>query len=179
MNQSGNQTNLTEKLPSSHRYSAISTSTSLQPAVTPQNAQCTCLYTQGNCKAAGGGTIATTLPYVRTPPQLPKHDQVHELYPSTLRGHEAIFRCTVNSVSKFFLNSCTCAHSVRSRKPLCGPSRSKEKCAQCMTEPWKLWETLRECSGVHGGARLCRFPILTPADMTGFTVKTEIYYLNP
>ena len=52
---------------------------------------------------------------------------------STLRGHEAIFRYTVNSVSKFFLNSCTCAHSVRSRKPLCGPSRSKEKCAQCMT----------------------------------------------
>ena len=40
---------------------------------------------------------------------------------STLRGHEAIFRCTVNSISTFFLNSCTCAHLVRSRKPLCGP----------------------------------------------------------
>ena len=52
-----------------------------------------------------------------------------------LRGHEAIFRYTVNSVSKIFLNSCTCAHSVRSRKPLCGPSRSKEKCAQCMVAP--------------------------------------------
>ena len=59
---------------------------------------------------------------------------------SALRGHEAIFRCTVNSVSKFFLNSCTCAHSVRSRKPLCGPSRSKEKCAQCMHAPRKHYE---------------------------------------
>ena len=54
---------------------------------------------------------------------------------SALRGHEAIFRYTVNSVSKFFLNSCTCAHAVRSRKPLCGPSRAKEKCAQCMVDP--------------------------------------------
>ena len=45
------------------------------------------------------------------------------------------FRYTVNSVSNFFLNSCTCAHSVRFRKPLCGPSRSKEKCAQCMVAP--------------------------------------------
>ena len=94
-----------------------------------------------------------------------------------LRGHEAIFRCTVNSVSKFFLNSCTCAHSVRSRKPLCGPSRSKEKCAQCMTDPRKFTDTLRECSGVHGGARLCRYLVWTSVDMTGFTVKTEIYYL--
>ena len=31
------------------------------------------VYTQGNCKAAGGGTIATPLSYARTPPQLPKH----------------------------------------------------------------------------------------------------------
>jgi hypothetical protein len=28
-----------------------------------------------------------------------------------------------------------CAHSVRSRKPICGPSRAKKKCAQCMVAP--------------------------------------------
>ena len=31
------------------------------------------VYTQGDYKAAGGGTIATPLSYARTPPQLPKH----------------------------------------------------------------------------------------------------------
>ena len=58
------------------------------------------------------------------------HAQNGNTSSSALRGHEAIFRYTVNSVSKLFLNSCTCAHSVRSRKTLCGPSRAKEKCAR-------------------------------------------------
>ena len=43
-------------------------------------------------------------------------DQVHEIqYTQTLRGHEAIFRCREN--------------------PYVAPSRTKEKCAQCMHAP--------------------------------------------
>ena len=64
--------------------------------------------------------------------------QQHDWRGHPMDGHFrffSIFRYTVNSFSKCFLNSCTCAHSVRSRKPLCGPSRSKEKCAQCMVAP--------------------------------------------
>ena len=57
------------------------------------------------------------------------------------------------------------------------PSRAKEKCAQCMTAPFNIMKTLRELSGVHGGARLCRYLYWTSVDITGFTVETEIYYL--
>ena len=52
-------------------------------------------------------------------------------------ARNAIFRYTVNSVSKFFMNSCICAQSDP-ENPYAETLMRKEKCAQCMTDPWKV-----------------------------------------
>ena len=81
-----------------------------------------------------------------------------------------IFRYTVNSVSKFFLNSCTCAHSVRYRKPLCGPSRAKENCAQCMVTSMSIRSYVNRAGMSSRAWGRAPVPVLEPRSDLGVSI---------
>ena len=69
------------------------------------------------------------------------------------------------------------AFSQIQKTPMWPPVGQRKSARSACTRPTNIMKTLRELSGVHGGARLCRFTQVAAGGMTGFTVKTEIYYL--
>ena len=102
------------------------------------------VYTQGNCRATGGGTIAATLSYARTPPRLPKYTRR-----GVRRTRGAIYYAPPTASAA----RTTCVPALNAHTIVQGGGRLRPRATQML---WGVHESLTLSGGIkHDGQWSC------------------------